>query len=292
MAQTLSEGPIIPDADGGERISATGVNELRTLGSSTNAALASVRADSAALAADAEASAAVAAQIGTDADSTSRARDLVLEGLIAGMEGMTYVGAWDSGTTYRINDVVTHGGDSWARLTTGATGEPGVSSTDWGLVARKGDGGGFGELNETETVGLYDTVDSGIEARLAAIEYDSGWRDITASITATPAPTGGTILVRRVGKHVYMQVNGITFADSTTSFITLSNSIIPAGLRPPRTVDFASARRLVGDTGGSIRVDPNGRGILYQVAGGYPILGTGSWVTDEAPPATPPGTPA
>lgn len=158
MAQTLSEGPVIPDADGGEQISATGVNELRTLGASTNAALASVRAAAVALAAEAEAAAAVAAQIGTDADATSRARDTALEGLIAGMEGMSYVGAWVSGTTYRVNDVVTHGGDSWARLTTGATGEPGVSSADWGLVARKGDGGGFGELSETATDGLYETV--------------------------------------------------------------------------------------------------------------------------------------
>lgn len=133
---------------------------------------------------------------------------------------------------------------------------------------------------------------AGLVDALAALGYDSGWRNITASITATPAPTAGTILVRRVGKHVYMQVNGITFADSTTSFLTLANSLIPAGFRPPRTVDFASARRLVGDTGGSIRVDANGRGIVYQVAGGYPILGTGSWVTDEAPPTTLPGTPA
>lgn len=39
MAQTLSEGLIVPDSDGSEAISATGVAELRLLGTTTNTAL-------------------------------------------------------------------------------------------------------------------------------------------------------------------------------------------------------------------------------------------------------------
>jgi len=139
MAQTLASGVVIPDP--GDRISAAGVQEMRTLGASVDSGLSLAQAQ--------------VAQV----DAQSRARDADLADQVAGMEGMTYVGAWESGTSYRINDVVTHGGDSWARLTAGDAGEPGTSPTDWGLVARKGDGGGFGQLTETEVVGLYDTVE-------------------------------------------------------------------------------------------------------------------------------------
>lgn len=288
MAQTLSEGPVIPDADGGEQISATGVNELRTLGSSTNAALASVRADAAAGIAAAEDSAAVAAQIGTLADSTSRARDTALEGLIAGMEGMTYVGAWASGTTYRINDVVTHGGDSWARLTTGATGEPGVSATDWGLVARKGDGGGFGALTETATVGLYDTVNNGFAARLTALEYKSGPRNITGRMSVQPA--SGTLYLERIGDVVWCDISGIRMP-SSAGFVQLVD-LFPDGFRPRRIQDFATAKRNNTDPAGGLRVDLSGTAYFYVVDSTRDIRGVVSWPTRDAPPATLPGTPA
>lgn len=143
MAQTLASGVVIPAP--GDRISAAGVQEMRTLGASVDAGLSLAQAQVA------------------QTDAQSRARDADLADQVAGMEGMTYVGAWQSGRTYRINDVVTHGGDSWARLTAGSTGEPGVSATDWGLVARQGAGGGFGDLVETEVVGLYDTVEASMD---------------------------------------------------------------------------------------------------------------------------------
>ena len=41
MAQTLPQGVVVPNADGGEQISATGVQEMRTLGASVDTALAS-----------------------------------------------------------------------------------------------------------------------------------------------------------------------------------------------------------------------------------------------------------
>lgn len=43
MAQTLPNGVVVPNADGGESISATGVQEMRTLGSSVDTALADAR---------------------------------------------------------------------------------------------------------------------------------------------------------------------------------------------------------------------------------------------------------
>lgn len=152
MAQTLANGVVIPAP--GDRISAQGVAEMRTLGASVNTGLAVAQAQVA------------------QADAQSRARDRDLEDQIAGAEGMSYVGVWEPGRVYRINDVVTHGGDSWARFTAGSDGEPGVDSSAWGLVARRGAGGGFGELSETDVSGLYETVDSGLDARLDAVEDD------------------------------------------------------------------------------------------------------------------------
>lgn len=138
MAQTLASGVVIPAP--GDRISASGVQEMRTLGASVDTGLSAAQAQ--------------VAQV----DAQSRARDADLADQVAGMEGMTYTGVWEPGRVYRINDVVTHGGDSWARLTAGSAGEPGVDPAAWGLVARKGDGGGFGELSETDVPGLYDTA--------------------------------------------------------------------------------------------------------------------------------------
>ena len=43
MAQTLPNGVVVPNADGGEQISATGVQEMRTLGASADAAIADAR---------------------------------------------------------------------------------------------------------------------------------------------------------------------------------------------------------------------------------------------------------
>lgn len=290
MAQTLSEGPVIPDIGGDEQIDPTGVGPTRVLGTSTNAALASVRVGADEGIAQASAKAVVAEQIASAADSTSRERDVVLEGLIAGMEGMTYVGAWESGATYRINDVVTHGGDSWARLTTGSAGEPGASPADWGLVARKGDGGGFGELAETPTVGLYETVDNGIESRVAVLERDTGTRRIEAAI---PGYISGEVTLRRVGKIVMLGVNELAATPASGTTVSLPASFVPPGFRffPPTYAYYASFARSSSHNIGSLRISRYGQVDFYNMNGlRSNVIAT--WVTDEAWPSTLPGTPA
>lgn len=183
MAQTLANGVVIPAP--GDRISAAGVQEMRTLGASVNTGLALTQAQTA------------------QTDLQSRARDAALADQIDGMEGMTYVGAWEPGRVYRINDVVAHGGDSWARLTAGSAGEPGASPTDWGLVARKGDGGGFGELSETDVPGLYAPVQS------AGPTYDSGPRRFTPTGGIIDPANTGSIVLQRLGRAVYCRIDGL-----------------------------------------------------------------------------------
>ncbi|HEX7352481.1 hypothetical protein [Brachybacterium sp.] len=263
MANTLPNGVVIPAR--GDQISASGVQEMRMLGASTDALLGFTRAEARASATD------LAAQI-------------------EGMEGMSYVGAWELDRVYRINDVVTHGGDSWARLTAGSTGEPGGSATDWGLVARKGDGGGFGALVETAVPGLYDTVDNGIEARLAALEYKSGPRNITALF---PEITTGSVVSSRVGRMVTTTFYGVRVSEwpSGSSFLHLGN-YMPAGLRPERGhLPMVPAEN--GGTVGRVRiVGGSGQVTLYNGSSLMTFYASLTFPTDDFAPAIPPGSAA
>lgn len=291
MAQTLPNGVVIPEQT--ESISSAGVQELRTVGQTADASLAGKAStgyvDNGLNDAKKFASQKYDESISyaSAVESASLVRDADLEALIAGMEGMSYVGAWDSGTTYRINDVVTHGGDSWARLTTGATGEPGASATDWGLVARKGDGGGFGSLNETEVVGLYDTVDGGVEARLAAMEYDSGVRDMRAYLSNDA--TADLFTVQRVGRTVTISVVGLT-APGSSSVVVLSAGSFVGGFRP--NSDRQQPLGGINYTVARLRVLSSGTVSLFRGAGGTSYSGILTYLVPPELPATLPGDPA
>lgn len=262
MAQTLASGVVIPEP--GDRISAAGVQEIRTLGASVDTGLTLAQAQTA------------------QVDAQSRARDADLADQVAGMEGMTYVGAWESGRAYRINDVVTHGGGSWARLTAGDAGEPGTSPADWGLVARKGDGGGFGELSETDVAGLWEGVDTGIEARLDALERDTG----TLTVTSTfPEVTNGDIWIRRVGKTVYATLYDVEFATSDPpEFFYLAGSL-PVGYRPAVNTSFAALADINGTVTRRIRFQANGQILLYDITASSRINATVSYLTPDPWPA-------
>lgn len=254
MAQTLANGVVIPQP--GDRISSAGVDEMRALGASVNAGLG-----------------ATSAQIG-QVDVQSRARDDALADQVAGMEGMTYVGAWESGTSYRINDVVTHGGDSWARLTAGSAGEPGSSPTDWGLVARKGDGGGFGDLVETEVAGLYDTV------RPADTTPDTGTLTVTSSF---PQVTNGSVTIRRYGQMVHATLYDVDFTGLTPPTLFYLEGALPTGYRPATNTSFPA---LVGSTAVCrIRFQANGQILLYSFPEGGRVNVTASWLTPNPWPA-------
>ena len=270
MAQTLASGVVIPAP--GDRISAAGVQEMRTLGASVDTGLALTQAQTA------------------QTDLQARARDADLADQIAGMEGMTYVGAWESGRTYRINDVVTHGGDSWARLTAGSAGEPGASPTDWGLVARKGDGGGFGELAETAVTGLYDTVDSGIQDQVDALSGTTGLRDITGDYPEIEVPGQGGLLLSRVGNLIQVSLYGIRVPDATAG--QHLSQFLPAGFRPLPGV-LLMIPVLQGTTGTiRFRVTAAGQMTIYNHNGATLIYGSVTFATADDWPATLPGTPA
>lgn len=62
-----------------------------------------------------------------------------------GPAGLNWQGAWDSGTAYVIDDVVSHNGNSYIAIADSTNSEP--PSADWELLAQKGtDGAGTGDV--------------------------------------------------------------------------------------------------------------------------------------------------
>lgn len=236
--ESLPNGVLVPK--GSELISRSGVDEMRALGMSADAAMA------------------------------------VIKGQIEGLEGMTYVGAWSSGVEYQVNNVVTHGGDSWARLTAGSAGEPGADPAAWGLVARKGDGGGFGDLTETAVTGLYDTVPP------ASTLPDTGFLTVTANF---PQVTRGSVTVRRLGATVYVTLLDIEFANSTPPEFFYLTGLLPVGYRPPVFTSFAALADVNGTVTRRIRFQQDGQILLYQITPTSRINVTASYLTPDPWPA-------
>lgn len=146
------------------------------------------------------------------------------------------------------------------------------------------------DMNRIERgIGDAEEAAGGLADRLSAVEYDSGWRNITS--TLAEAPQSGRVLLRRNGKIVHLYVDALTYS-SDAPFKSWGPAI-PFGFRPPVEMDIAAGRRFAADTGGSIRINRiTGNGYAYQVVAGQAIRASGFWVTDESTPATLPGTPA
>ena len=145
------------------------------------------------------------------------------------------------------------------------------------------------ELHEYVT----DTVEAdvtGLAARLAALEHDSGPRDITS--LAGSNITSGNVYLRRSGKTVTLTVANVAPADTTAGSLTLFT--IPAGFRRPARWDGYVPS---GVDSGLQRI----RSAYIFASGGFGVWATSTadryrldltWITNDPPPATPPGTPA
>lgn len=165
----------------------------------------------------------------------------------------------------------------------------GGGNVTWATLPGKPDT--FPAATHTHTQAQVTGLDTALASKVDTTHpmlYDSGWRDITADLDG--GHTSGSVYLRRVGKTVFMHVDALTYP--TKAGFKSWGAVVPAGFRPSRVIDFAAARRLATDTGGSIRIDrETGLGYAYQVVADVSIRALGSWVTDEAIPTTPPGDP-
>lgn len=81
-----------------------------------------------------------------------------------GAAGLTHRGAWASATAYVVNDAVTYGGGTYRRKVAGTTATaPSSDTTNWELLAAKGDTGNTGPAN-TLTIGTVTTGAAGSAA--------------------------------------------------------------------------------------------------------------------------------
>lgn len=127
-----------------------------------------------------------------------------------------------------------------------------------------------------------------LAARLAAIEYKSGPRDITTRMSVQPV--SGKLYAERIGDVIWCDISGIRMPTSA-GFVQLVD-LFPEGWRPRRIQDFATAKRNNTDPAGSFRVDLSGTAYFYVVDATRDIRGVISWPTRDAPSATPLGNPA
>ena len=61
-----------------------------------------------------------------------------------GLAGLTWQGAWNSGTTYALNDAVSYNGSSYISIQAGTNQTPDTSPTFWSLLAQMGAAGATG----------------------------------------------------------------------------------------------------------------------------------------------------
>lgn len=139
-----------------------------------------------------------------------------------------------------------------------------------------------------------------LAARLAALEYDTGWRRLTP---AGPHLTGdGAILFRRIGSAVYCRFEQVGVAPSVVNYSYLNDpGFIPAGFRPeyagrPMAVmsnSNANPVYVIGIAQGSrFRYQTTIGVSVFPGTGSQALIGQMSWSTLEPRPATLPGTPA
>lgn len=142
-------------------------------------------------------------------------------------------------------------------------------------------------------------VDIGaMQARLAALEYTSGWRALAADGPAVASSNTGNITIIRDRNRVRLRINDVTLADPSAGLSLILTSI-PLGFRPTKGRLFF----LVGESGSSTSPHValvNATWHLYiRRPAGHPwppptagIDGELSWDTDQPLPTTLPGAPA
>lgn len=130
-------------------------------------------------------------------------------------------------------------------------------------------------------------TEAALEARLAALEYKSGRRNITALLD--PAPTSGNLYIERRGDTVWLHMDALVL---TATSDTIYSGVIPSGFQIVSPAEIPSAQRSVLDAQGGLRTYGGSLGFYYLGQSPGPFRGMVSWPTNQTPPITPPGDPA
>jgi len=169
---------------------------------------------------------------------------------VAAAVGFTPRGAWGSGSTYAVNDVVSYNGSSYLAIQASTNQQPDTQTAYWLVLAAKGDTGS-GDVS-----GPASSVDS----ELALFNSTTGKLIKRASLTGLVKATSGVASAATAGTD-YVAPSG---ALGTPSSGTLTNCTVdgtnPIGYRdlPAVGTKTGSYTLVVGDVGKYVQVGSGG----------------------------------
>jgi hypothetical protein len=138
-----------------------------------------------------------------------------------GAAGLTWQGAWVSGTTYSVNDAVTDGGSSYRRKVAGAgTTAPGSDATNWELMAEKGADGADGSTGSTGPTGPAGLTWQGAWNAGTAYAVNDAVTYLNASYRRKVAGTTGTAPSADTTNRDIIASSGTTRVKRTTTQAT------------------------------------------------------------------------
>lgn len=111
--------------------------------------------------------------------------------------GLYWMGAWDSGTTYRVGDAVSYEGSSWVSLVANNTSHLPTDTAFWALLAQKGEIGATGAPGATGLTGA--TGAAGATGATGSIGLTGA-----AGVTGATGLTGATGVTGATGESGVM----------------------------------------------------------------------------------------
>lgn len=189
-------------------------------------------------------------------------------------------------------------GERGERGETGAQGVPGASNTlSIGTVT--GGASASATLTGTSPNQVLNLVLPKGDKGDSATMQDTGWRDITAALTDTPANRVANfqILLRRIGKTVYLKTYsaGYTVTGAIFPWYTLPSGFIASGAGSVNTLrreTFILPRDGTNSFVGGIDILAGNLVRWNTYFAGNATYASVSWITDDAFPVTLPGSPA
>src|SRR5699024_10032029 len=134
----------------------------------------------------------------------------------------------------------------------------------------------------------------GLQAKLDAIGYDSGERDITSRV---PNVESGRVLVWRLGRTVHLTFDSLVVAAPPRPHWLTISGLLTEGFKGAGTLRYYQfAQQIASYASGPIRIDTAGNVVIYNAkesSGTTRVIqGTVAFPTPATLPDTLPGTPA
>lgn len=196
-----------------------------------------------------------------------------------------------SGVTLDYDDVMLSSGSTQAAALA-AVGTPingSMPNAYWlGAAHSSGSVGVLSAVSRSALPGVVQPLYASTPTGPALIAYDSGLRNIAATLPSNTY-TSGTITLQRTNNEVTLQLSDLLLSGTAAVAGTLDLPILPPGFRPPaanfqfNTVGAVATpvRRLNVLNGGTVRI--------YSFAPSDLLTGVLKWTTPDSPPTTLPG---